>query len=301
VVGAAEGTGGSGLMRWLITGAGGMLGTDLCAVLAQREVPHTALRRAELDITDPDAVKAALAGHDVVVNAAAWTDVDGAEAQEAAATAVNGGGTRAVAAACAATGARLLHLSTDYVFPGEATAPYPEDFPTDPVNAYGRGKLAGERAVWELLPRTGYVVRTAWLYGTHGRNFVSTMLRLAATRDTVEVVDDQRGQPTWSYALAEQLHRLGEAALAGAAPPGAYHGTASGETTWYGLARAVFAGAGLDPDRVRPTTSDRFVRPARRPSYSVLGHERWIAAGLAPMGDWHSSLLSALPALRAAL
>jgi dTDP-4-dehydrorhamnose reductase len=151
--------------------------------------------------------------------------------------------------------------------------------------------------VFELLPADGYVVRTAWLYGAHGRNFVTTVLRLAAERDTLEVVDDQRGQPTWSYALAERLADLGTAALAGRAPAGPYHGTASGETTWYGLARAVFALAGLDPDRVRPTTSAAFVRPARRPSYSVLGHGRWATAGLAPMADWRVMLAAALPSL----
>src|SRR5205814_286165 len=127
------------------------------------------------------------------------------------------------------------------------------------------------------------VVRTAWLYGAHGSNFVATMLRLAGVRDTVDVVDDQRGQPTWSGALAARLVELG---LRVDAPAGVYHCTASGETTWYGLARAVFAGAGLDPDRVRPTTSDRFPRPAKRPAYSVLGHDRWAAAGLKPLPDW---------------
>jgi dTDP-4-dehydrorhamnose reductase len=280
-------------MSMLVTGAGGMLGRDLCAVLAGR--PHTALTRQQLDITDPDAVRAAVGGHDVVLNAAGWTDVDGAETAEEAATAVNGTGVADLAAACAATGAILVHVSTDYVFPGDGTAPYPEDAPTAPVNAYGRGKLAGERAA---LAAGAYVVRTAWLYGAYGRNFVSTMLRLAAERDTVEVVDDQRGQPTWSYALAQRLVELAGAARRGTAPPGAYHGTASGETTWYGLARAVFAEAGLDPDRVRPTTSDRFVRPARRPAYSVLGHDRWAAAGMKPMDDWRDMLRAALPSLR---
>jgi len=279
--------------RWLVTGAGGMLGRDLLSVLSGSDV--TALTRADLDITDPTAVKAAVAGHDVVVNAAAWTDVDGAEADEAAATAVNGTGTRHVAAACAATGARLLHVSTDYVFPGDATAPYPEDAPTDPVNGYGRSKLAGEVAVRDLLPDTGYIVRTAWLYGAHGPNFVATMLRLAQSRDIVDVVDDQRGQPTWSFALAEQLVRLGLAAVDGTARAGAYHGTASGETTWFGLARAVFEEAGLNPARVHPTTSDKFVRPARRPAFSVLGHDRWAAAGLAPLPHWRTMLTSARP------
>jgi dTDP-4-dehydrorhamnose reductase len=267
-----------------------MLGTDLVAVLTERGQPVTALRRADLDITDAAAVKAAVDGSDVVVNAAAWTDVDGAEADEAGATAVNGTGAWNVAAACSASGSRLIHISTDYVFAGDADSPYQEDSPTDPVNAYGRSKLAGEWAVRGLLPETGYVVRTAWLYGAHGRNFVSTIRRLAGEREQLDVVDDQRGQPTWSYALASQLVDLGHNV---GAPGGVYHGTASGETTWYGLARAVFSEAGLDPDRVRPTTADRYVRPARRPAYSVLGHERWHDAGMRPLGDWRSMLAQA--------
>jgi len=279
--------------RWLVTGAGGMLGRDLVAVLAGRGLPATALTRADLDLCDAQAVAAAVPGHDVVVNAAAWTNVDGAETDYEAALAVNGTAVAHLAAACGRAGARLLHVSTDYVFAGDATSPYPEDAPTDPVNAYGRSKLAGERAV---LGAGGYVVRTAWLYGAHGGNFVRTMLRLAGEREVVQVVDDQRGQPTWSYALAERLVDLGAAAQA---PPGVYHGTAAGETTWHGLARAVFAGAGLDPDRVRPITSDRFVRPALRPSYSVLGHGRWAAAGLPPLPDWESMLKAALPTLLA--
>jgi dTDP-4-dehydrorhamnose reductase len=280
---------------WLVTGAGGMLGRDLVRVL--RDYPSvtvTALDRAGLDVTDADAVARAVAGHDVVINAAAWTDVDGAETAEAAATEINGRAVAHLARACAAAQARLLHVSTDYVFAGDATTPYPEDAPTAPLNAYGRSKLAGEVAVRQALPDAGYVVRTAWLYGEHGRNFVTTMLRLAADRETVDVVSDQRGQPTWSYALARQLVELGGTALRGAAAGGIYHGTASGETTWYGLARAVFAGAGLDPERVRPTTSDTFVRPAPRPSYSVLGHQRWAEIGLAPMAPWQESLSQAL-------
>lgn len=282
------------MSRVLVTGAGGMLGRDLLAVLDSRpDLKVTAATRAEVDITDAAAVRAAVAGHDLVVNTAAWTDVDGAEEQEAAATAVNGDAVGHLAAACAATGARLVHVSTDYVFPGDGTTPYAEDAPTAPVNAYGRSKLAGERAVARFLPETGYVVRTAWLYGAHGPNFVATMLRLAEQREHLDVVDDQHGQPTWSYALAAQLVALGDAALAGRAPAGIYHGTCAGQTTWYGLARAVFTLRGLDPDRIRPTTSDRFRRPAPRPAYSVLGHGRWAAAGLPPLPDWHTTLADA--------
>jgi dTDP-4-dehydrorhamnose reductase len=281
--------------HWLVTGAGGMLGRDLVTVLtADRDRQVTAATRAELDLTDPTALRAAVTGHDVVVNAAAWTNVDGAETHEDAATAVNGVGVAHLARACAEAGARLVHVSTDYVFPGDATRPYPEDAPTAPVNAYGRSKLAGELAVAELLPNSGYVVRTAWLYGTHGRNFVTTMLRLAEQREQFDVVDDQLGQPTWSYALASRLVELGDAALAGHAPAGIYHGTASGETTWYGLARAVFALSGLDPERIRPITSAQFPLPAPRPAYSVLGHDRWRPAGLSPMPDWHEMLGGAL-------
>ncbi|WP_405094153.1 dTDP-4-dehydrorhamnose reductase [Micromonospora sp. NBC_01392] len=288
------------MTRLLVTGAGGMLGRDLVTVLRARpDRSVTAATRADLDITDPDAVRDAVAGHDVVFNAAAWTDVDGAQTRERDATAVNGDAVAHLARACAATGARLVHVSTDYVFGGDATRPYPEDAPTGPVNAYGRSKLAGERAVARLLPERGYVVRTAWLYSGHGRNFVTTVLRLAADRDQLDVVADQHGQPTWSYRLAERLVALADAALVGNAAPGVYHGTASGETTWYGLARAVFALSGLDPARVRPTAGDRVPRPAPRPRYSVLAHDRWAAAKLPPPGNWHTDLAEALAGHRA--
>jgi dTDP-4-dehydrorhamnose reductase len=280
---------------WLVTGARGLLGQDVLAELATRpDAVVTGLGRAELDITDPTAVRAVVPGHRVVVNCAAWTDVDGAERSEAAATAVNGTGVRHLARACADSGAVLLHVSTDYVFPGDRREPYPEDAPTGPVNAYGRSKLAGERAVAELLPRTGYVVRTAWLYGAHGRNFVATMLELASRRETLHVVADQRGQPTWSRALARQLAALGRAALAGWAPAGVYHGTADGHTTWYGLARETFHLAGLDPGRIRPVGSERFSRQAVRPASGVLGHGNWARCGLAPLPRWHDQLTAAL-------
>ncbi|MFC9296281.1 dTDP-4-dehydrorhamnose reductase [Streptomyces sp. NPDC057011] len=271
-----------------------MLGQDVLAVLKDAGIEAAGLGRADLDITDPAAVRAAVEGSAVVVNCAAWTDVDGAETAEEAATAVNGTGVRVLAEACAAAGARLLHVSTDYVLPGDASEPYREDAATGPVNAYGRSKLVGEQAVAELLPQDGYVVRTAWLYGEHGPNFVATMLKLAAQRDTLDVVDDQHGQPTWSYALARRLVELGRAALAGRAPAGVYHGTASGRTTWFGLAREAYRLGGLDPERIRPTDSTAFVRPAVRPAYSVLGHDRWSEAGLEPLPEWQVQLAEAI-------
>ncbi|MET9909856.1 dTDP-4-dehydrorhamnose reductase [Streptomyces sp. NPDC006476] len=289
----------SGDRTWLVTGAGGMLGQDVLARLAEAEETAVALDRAALDLTDADAVVRALEEHrpSVVVNCAAWTAVDDAETREDEALRINGDGPRHLAEACARTGAVLLHVSTDYVFAGDADEPYAEDAPTAPRSAYGRTKLAGEQAVLKSLPERGYVVRTAWLYGAGGPNFVRTMIKLEGVKDTLDVVDDQRGQPTWSADLAALLYELGRAALADVAPAGVYHGTSSGETTWFGFTRAIFERLGADPERVRPTTSEAFVRPAPRPAYSVLGHDRWAAAGITPIRDWREALTEAFPAL----
>lgn len=285
------------MSRWLVTGAGGMLGSDITGVLsALPEVELTACTRAMLDITDAAAVRAAVTGQDIVVNTAAWTAVDAAEEHEAQATMINGTAVSWLAQACAAAGAVLIHISTDSVFPGEASVPYPEDAPTHPINAYSRSKIAGERAVTQWLPHSGYVVRTAWLYGAHGRNFVRTVLTLAQTRDTLNVVDDQFGQPTWSKMLAKQIARLGAAALDGHAPAGIYHGTAAGQASWFDLARAAFTLAGLDPGRVLPVSSDAFPRAAKQPAFTVLGHDRWRSVGVAPQPSWEDQLRAAFDA-----
>ncbi|WP_405962585.1 dTDP-4-dehydrorhamnose reductase [Streptomyces sp. NBC_00723] len=287
-------------MRWLVTGAAGMLGRDTVEELARRGEDVTGLDRTGLDITRPGSVDRAFAAHrpDLVVNCAAYTAVDDAETDEARALLVNGEGPRLLAAACAAHGARLVHVSTDYVFDGAARAPYREDGPPAPCTAYGRTKLAGERAVRAVLPDAGVIVRTAWLYGVHGRSFVRTMLELEARRDTVDVVDDQRGQPTWSADVAARIADLGPKAGRGAT--GVFHATAAGEATWYDLAREVFRSLGADPDRVRPTTGDAFPRPAPRPAYSVLAHGRWQEVGLSPPRDWRTALGQALPLIRKA-
>ncbi|GGN33587.1 dTDP-4-dehydrorhamnose reductase [Streptomyces fuscichromogenes] len=287
---------------WLVTGANGMLARDLRGALDATGTPAVTLARAELDIADPRAVHRAVRAirPDVVVNCAAWTAVDAAEAAEAEAHRVNALGPRHLARACAAHGARLLQPSTDYVFSGDGPAPYREQDPTGPRTAYGRTKRAGETGVLEALPADGYVVRTAWLYGVHGTNFVSTMIGLARRGGTVDVVDDQRGQPTWTVDLAAQLVRLGRAAERGFAPPGVYHATSAGQTTWFRLAREIFRLLGSDPGRVRPTTSPALSRAAPRPAYSVLGHDRWREAGLRPIRHWREALAQALPALAAA-
>ncbi|MFF7357077.1 MULTISPECIES: dTDP-4-dehydrorhamnose reductase [Streptomyces] len=284
---------------WLITGATGMLGRDVLARLRRDGERAVGLARGSLDITHADAVRDTFDAHRprIVVNCAAWTAVDDAEAREPEALRVNGDGPRHLAEACARTGAGLIQVSTDYVFAGDAAGPYAEDAPTAPRTAYGRTKLAGERAVLTALPRTGYVVRTAWLYGAGGGNFIDTMIGLESVRDTVDVVDDQRGQPTWTVDLADRLVGLGRAALAGTAPAGVYHGTSGGETTWFGLTREIFRLLGADPARVRPTTSAAFARPAPRPAYSVLGHDRWRQAGMEPIRGWREALRTAFPAL----
>ena len=264
-----------------------MLGTDLQHVLAGRDV--TALTRAELDVTDAGAVLTAVEGHDVVINASAYTKVDDAEIHEDDAFAINATGVANLATAAAEFGTTLVQISTDYVFDGTATTPYAEDAPHNPVSAYGRTKAEGERLALERNPDATLVVRTAWLYGRHGGNFASTMLRLASERDTVEVINDQLGQPTWTMDLAARIAAL----LDAGATAGIYHGTNSGEATWFDFAQAVFEFGGLDPARVNPTDSSQFVRPAPRPSYSVLGHDGWQAVGLEPMRDWRSALQSA--------
>lgn len=276
------------MTRFLVTGAGGMLGQDLLAALDGREV--TSLTRSDLDVTDLDAVRAAVAGHDVVINAAAYTKVDDAESDEEAAFAVNATAAGHLATATAEAGAILVQVSTDYVFDGTATTPYAEDTPLAPVSAYGRTKAEGERLIARENPGRSYLVRTAWLYGAGGPNFAGTMLKLAAQRDQLAVVDDQVGQPTWTLDLAKKIVELVDAG----APFGTYHGTNSGQGSWFDFARAVFAGAGLDPERVLPTDSSSFQRPAPRPAYSVLGHDAWRAAGLAPMRDWRDALGDAM-------
>lgn len=276
------------MTRYLIAGAGGMLGHDLQAALAGRAV--TALDRRSLDITDAEACLEAVGGHDVVINAAAYTAVDAAESDEEAARLVNAVGAENLARASAAHGAVMVQLSTDYVFAGDATAPYSEDAPLAPVSAYGRTKADGERRVRAAHPDGAIIVRTAWLYGAHGPNFVSTMERLAGERETLTVVDDQRGQPTRTHDLAAQIVLM----LDSGVRSGVLHGTSAGATTWFDFARAIFRLHGWDEQRVQPVSSAEFVRPAPRPAYSVLGHDAWHRIGIAPIRPWHDALIDYL-------
>lgn len=274
-------------MRYVVLGGHGMLGRDLERALDGREV--ATLGRADADLTDPAALRAAIEGADVVINAAAYTRVDDAESDEAAATAVNGTAAGVAAGIAAGAGARFVQVSTDYVFDGSAVAPYPESAPLAPVSAYGRSKAEGERLVAAAHPGA-HIVRTAWLYGEDGPSFPRTMLKLAAARETVSVVTDQVGQPTWTLDLARAIVALLDADT----PPGVFHATNSEQASKYELARATFELAGLDPERVLPTDSTAFPSPAPRPAYSVLGDGAWRAAGLPALRPWRDALAEAV-------
>ena len=283
---------------WLVTGARGQLGLDLQAALAARgEEAVTALGRAELDLTDEAHVRAMLRGwlaaaeaagrRPIVINAAAWTADDDAETREAEALVVNGAAPGWLAQELAdhrGGPARLVHVSTDYVFDGTATRPYRVDDAPAPRTAYGRTKLAGERAV-AAAGGDAVVVRTAWVYGAHGTNFLKTMLRLERERPELSVVADQAGTPTWTHDLAAGL-----LAAAGSPVQGLLHATNAGATTWFGFARRIFELTGADPERVRPTDTASFPRPAPRPAYSVLDPGSWRAAGLPELPPWEQAL-----------
>ncbi|WP_371327883.1 dTDP-4-dehydrorhamnose reductase [Demequina sp. NBRC 110051] len=273
--------------RWLVLGAHGMLGRDLVEVLRAQGADVVAAGRGDVDILDGAAVERGVADADVVVNCAAYTAVDAAESDQEAAERLNGDAAGVVARACAAAGARMVHVSTDYVFAGDAAEPYSEDAPIAPVSVYGMTKASGERQVRES-GADALIVRTAWLYGEHGACFPKTIAKVAADRGAIAVVDDQRGQPTWTRDLADLIVRL----IAAGAPAGTYHGTSSGSCTWFEFARDVLLSADVVAE-LTPTTTDAFPRPAPRPAWSVLGHDATVRAGVESIGHWRDRWLLA--------
>lgn len=276
--------------RWLVTGAAGALGSELVAYLTERGEDVVGLDRAAVDATDAADVESSLTAHrpEIVLNAAAYTRVDDAESDEETATRINGHAPGHLARWCAARGARLVHVSTDYVFDGTASAPYEVDDAPSPHNAYGRSKLAGEQAV---IAAGGdcHVVRTGWLYGP-GPSFVRAVGRQLRAGEEVAVVTDQRGAPTWTRHLAERIVALGGADI----PPGIWHCSSAGDASWYDVALALADLLGIDRELVKPTTSEAFARPARRPAYAVLSNRKWVRAGLPAMPQWRDALDAAL-------
>jgi dTDP-4-dehydrorhamnose reductase len=287
------------MLSILVPGGHGQLGRELAARASMVRAPSS----AELDVTNAGAVIEAVSSlaesaaadglSPVVINAAAYNAVDKAETEMPRAYAVNADGPRLLAAACTTSNVPLIHVSTDYVFPGVTDRPYETDDVVRPRTAYGITKAAGEGAVLGSGVR-GWVVRTAWVYGAFGGNFVKTMSRLASSRATVSVVDDQHGCPTWTGDLASGLLALATKIASGDGPSSRIlHCTGGGETTWFGFAQAVFEELGLDPARVHPCTTEEFPRPAPRPAYSVLSDRAWREAGLPTMRPWREALAAA--------
>lgn len=282
----------------MITGAGGQVGSFLTAEAARQRRDVLALTSSQWDITDPQLAGQVVQAGDVVINCAAFTNVDAAESNQARAYAINATGPEYIAQACARAGARLVHISTDYVFDGDfgdgAPRPYEPDDETGPLNLYGQTKLAGEQAVLAALP-DAVVVRTAWVYtGGNGKDFVAAMRRLAAGDGTVEMVDDQTGTPTYVADLVSALLEVADGRVH--APEGIVHAANAGEATRCAQARAVFEGVGADPERVLPVTSAHNPRPAARPKYSALSGRQSERAGLSPLRPWREALTAALSA-----
>ena len=278
--------------RIVITGAGGQVGRFLAAEAGRRGLDVLALTSAQWDITDADAAERIVAPGDVVVNCAAFTAVDAAESEPERAHAVNAVGPGNIARACAAAGARMIHISTDYVFSGSfdgAPRPYDVDDATGPLSVYGKSKLAGEHAVHEALP-DATVVRTSWVYTGVGSDFVGVMRRLADGDGPVTVVVDQIGSPTYSGDLVEALLQIAERP---ASPP-LLHVANEGAASRFEQARAVFEGVGADPERVQPAATEDVPRPAARPPYSALSGRSATAAGLAPLRPWRDALAVAI-------
>ncbi|OBG78652.1 MULTISPECIES: dTDP-4-dehydrorhamnose reductase [unclassified Mycobacterium] len=281
--------------RIVITGAGGQLGGFLASLTARQGRDAVAFTSSQWDITDPGAAERIVQRGDVVINCAAYTNVDGAESDQARAHAVNATGPEHIARACARAGARLLHVSTDYVFGGNAPAeprPYEPSDPTAPQGVYAVTKLAGERAVLAALP-DAVVVRTAWVYtGGTGKDFVAVMRRLAAGDGPVNVVDDQTGSPTYVADLADAVLQIADDGV----PGPVLHAANEGAVSRYEQTRAIFEECGADPSRVHPVSTAEFLRPAPRPTYSALSGRESAAAGLRPLRPWRPALAAALNA-----
>lgn len=278
---------------WLILGAEGQLGLSLQLVLSQNHIPFRRLGRSSLDISNRSQCEQIFneMTPSVVVNCAAWTAVDLAEDHEEEALSVNCEGVRNIAIACREVSATLVHISTDYVFSGVAESPYEIDALTSPSSAYGRSKLCGEEAVQEELPNNFYIFRTAWLYSQFKNNFVKTMIRKALSHSPVRVVADQIGQPTEATDLAQHIVDV----VTSKAPAGIFHGTNSGQASWYELTQEIYNALNVDKALVTPVPTSEYPTKAVRPKYSVLSHAHTVELGIAEMEDWKKTLLSVLP------
>ena len=287
-------------MSWLITGGSGQLGIAVSQELDDHGILFEAWSSQDLDITQGPIVRDLIAklSPKVIMNCAAWTDVDGAENSELQASRVNKDGAENIAIASKECGAKLIHISTDYVFSGQSETPWKITDEINPQSAYGRTKAQGESKVLAIYPEHSSIVRTAWLYSPWGKNFAKTMTKLAIKGEgEVRVVRDQVGQPTSAIDLAKQLVEFGLST----SPAGIYHGTNSGQATWFDFAQVIFQFAGADVNRLVPVFSSEFLRPAKRPFFSVLSHDAWLDTSVQPMRDWRIALADAMPAIISAV
>jgi dTDP-4-dehydrorhamnose reductase len=283
-------------MTWLITGGAGQLGIAVSRELSERGILYRALGSVDLDITNGPIVRDSVSrlSPKVIVNCAAWTDVDGAEKNEAKASRVNADGPENLALAAKNCGSKLIQISTDYVFTGQSRSPWQISDAINPQSAYGRTKGDGESRVLAVYPAYSSIVRTAWLYSSRGKNFAKTMTGIAMNGDgEARVVNDQMGQPTYAKDLAKQIVELGLSI----SPPGIYHATNSGQGTWFEFAQEIFKLAGADKNRVVPVSSSEYPRSAKRPTYSVLSHDGWAKTNIPSMRDWRIALAEAMPSI----
>jgi dTDP-4-dehydrorhamnose reductase len=287
-------------MKWLIAGASGQLGRSIQKELALRGIDFLALSSSQLDITKSlgvfqlvDFIKPT-----VVINAAAWTDIEKAEKSESDAYLVNALGAENLARAAKMVGACLVQFSTDYVFSGVRTTPWTENALHSPLSVYASTKSKGEKLVESTLPTSSYIVRTAWLYSEFNKNFVKSMLAMALNGvGEVKVVNDQTGQPTFAGDLAKQVVDL----VLSNAPAGIYHGTNSGHATWFEFAQEIFQLAGAEAKRVIPISTNEYPSIIGRPTYSVLSHDSWANTTVPAMQDWRIALAEAMPAIISAV
>jgi len=281
-------------MKWLITGANGQLGICLQETLEAQGIDFVALSRAELDITNISLLKEAINSikPDAVFNTAAYTNVEQAEVDSAAAYEINQSGAANVAIASKSVGAKLVHFSTDYVFSGNGNSPWQTNYLTEPISVYGKSKLAGEVEILKEYSENSLIIRTAWLYSPYGKNFYKTMLTKALNSDEiVRIVSDQQGQPTSALDLAE----LAVKAVINGNPSGIFHGTNAGSCSWFEFAKYIFEVAGADSARVTPVLSSEFATKVQRPKYSVLDNQKWSEFGILSLGPWKDSVQKVLP------
>jgi len=279
--------------RVLLLGGSGILGSEVLKKIQNENLEYVSPTSVELDITNRNQVLNFVSEYKPgwIVNCAAWTNVDGAESHFHESLKLNARAVQFIGEAASETKSRVIHISTDYVFDGTASLPYSESDPTNPINAYGKSKLEGEKKLRRNLEIEVFIIRTSWLYGNVGKNFVKTIMRKALARESCTVVGDQYGTPTYSGDLATGIVRL----IKNPISPGTYHYSNLGETSWHEFARAIYQLAGTDPDLVSMSLTADINQQTRRPKYSVLSKEKWLETNVSGIPDWHTSLELAMP------